>query len=70
MCFVKEQKTVLKVEGMMCEHCAARVEKALSAVAGVKKVKVDLAAKTATVTGNAGIEALKTAVTEAGYEVK
>ena len=70
MCFVKEQKTVLKVEGMMCEHCAARVEKALSAVAGVKKVKVDLAAKTATVTGNAGIEALKAAVTEAGYEVK
>ena len=70
MCFVKEQKTVLKVEGMMCEHCAARVEKALSAVAGVKKVKVDLAAKTATVTGNAGIETLKAAVTEAGYEVK
>ena len=70
MCFVKEQKTVLKVEGMMCEHCAARVEKALSAVAGVKKVKVDLAAKTATVTGNAGIEALKVAVTEAGHEVK
>jgi len=70
MCFVKEQKTVLKVEGMMCEHCAARVEKALSAVAGVKKVKVDLAAKTATVTGNADIESLKAAVTEAGYEVK
>ncbi len=70
MCFVKEQKTVLNVEGMMCQHCAARVEKALSAVAGVKKVKVDLAAKTATITGDADIEALKAAVTEAGYEVK
>ena len=70
MCFVKEQKTVLNVEGMMCQHCAARVEKALCAVAGVKKVKVDLAAKTATITGDADIEALKAAVTEAGYEVK
>lgn len=69
MCFVKE-KTVLNVEGMMCEHCAARVEKALSAVAGVKKVKVDLAAKTATVVGDADLAALKAAVTEAGYEVK
>ena len=69
MCFVKE-KTVLNVEGMMCEHCAARVQKALSAVAGVKSVKVDLAAKTATVVGDADLAALKAAVIEAGYEVK
>ena len=67
MCFKKNNATVLKVEGMMCEHCKARVEKALSAVDGVIKVKVDLAAKTATVYGNANEGSLITAVSEAGY---
>ncbi len=68
MCFKKQEKTVLIVEGMMCEHCKARVEKALSAVDGVKSVTVDLAAKTATVTGSADPAQLVKAVTEAGYE--
>ena len=62
---------VLSVEGMMCEHCQARVEKALAAVKGVKSAKVDLAAKTATV--EAGLltsdKALTKAVVDAGYEV-
>ena len=63
-------KTV-KIEGMMCEHCAARVEKALAAVAGVSDVKVDLAAKQAVVTLSEAVEdsALTAAVTDAGYEV-
>ena len=39
----------MTIEGMMCKHCAARVEKALTAV-GVTAA-VDLAAKTATITG-------------------
>lgn len=39
----------LKVEGMMCNHCKAKVEKALQAVPGVSEVKVDLDKKTATV---------------------
>ena len=30
----------LKIEGMMCKHCQARVEKALKAVAGVEAVEV------------------------------
>ena len=65
----KENKTVLKVEGMMCEHCKARVEKALQAVPGVQTVSVDLAAKTAAVTGCADVGALVKAVTDAGYSV-
>ena len=69
MCFKKEDSIVLHVEGMMCEHCKARVEKALSAVPGVTKVKVDLAAKTSTVFGSAAKDALVSAVTEAGYQV-
>ena len=61
------QKT-LTIEGMMCAHCAAHVEKALNALPGVTAV-VDLAAKTAGVTGDAGDEALKKAVADAGYQV-
>lgn len=62
-------KTVLTVNGMMCNHCKAAVEKALSAVAGVESAVVDLEAKTATVTGDADTAALSAAVTDAGYEV-
>ena len=61
------QKT-LTIEGMMCAYCAAHVEKALNALPGVTAV-VDLAAKTAVVTGDAGDEALKKAVADAGYQV-
>ncbi|MGN0976851.1 MAG: heavy-metal-associated domain-containing protein [Faecousia sp.] len=62
-------KTVLKVEGMMCNHCKARVEKVCKAVPGALDAVADLAAKTVTVTGTADAEALKKAITDAGYEV-
>ena len=61
-----EKKIV--IEGMMCAHCQAHVEKALNALPGVTAT-VDLAAKTATVTGQAEDAALKAAVEEAGYQV-
>ena len=64
-------KKGLKVEGMMCNHCKAAVEKALNAVEGVSAAEVNLEQKTATATlaGEVADEALKAAVTEAGYEV-
>lgn len=67
----EEQKmeTVLKIEGMMCEHCKARVEKALREVAGVTDVAVKLKKKTATVSGTAAYDDLVSAVTDAGYKV-
>ena len=40
----------LLVEGMLCNHCKASVEKVLKAVPGVADAVVDLAAKTAAVT--------------------
>ncbi len=58
----------MTIEGMMCKHCAARVEKALNALPGVTAA-VDLAAKTAAVTGDAADEALRKAVEDAGYTV-
>ena len=41
----KKQTVLLSVDGMMCSHCAAKVEKGLKALKGVKDVKVDLAEK-------------------------
>lgn len=58
------------IEGMMCEHCTGRVEKALRAVSGVTDVVMSLEEKSATVTADGtGDNELKDAVTEAGYEV-
>ncbi len=62
-------ETVIKVEGMMCKHCKARVEQVCKAVPGTEDAVVDLAAKTVTVTGSADVEALKAAIREADYEV-
>ena len=62
-------ETVLKVEGMMCTHCKAAVEKACKNVAGVVDAVVDLKAKTVTVTGDADVVALKKAITDADFEV-
>lgn len=45
----------LNVEGMMCMHCKASVEKVLGAVPGVTAVVVDLEAKTAVVTCEASV---------------
>lgn len=61
--------TTISIEGMMCAHCQAHVEKALKEVAGVTEVAVSLENKNAVVTGDASVEALKQAVVDAGYEV-
>lgn len=61
--------TVISVEGMMCGHCKAMVEKVCKAVPGVADAEVNLAAKTVTVTGNVAREALAKAITDAGYTV-
>ncbi|MEG2679205.1 MAG: heavy metal translocating P-type ATPase, partial [Oscillospiraceae bacterium] len=65
---LKQMEQIIKIEGMSCGHCSARVEKALNAIPGTTAT-VDLAAKTATVTGDASLEQLKAAVEDAGYEV-
>ena len=62
-------ETVITVNGMMCNHCKARVGKVCKEVPGVEDALVDLAAKTVTITGNADIAAVKKAITDADYEV-
>ena len=61
----------IQIEGMMCQHCVAHVEKALTALGGVSAAQADLESKCATVTLSAPVsdEELKEAVTAAGYEV-
>lgn len=62
-------ETVLKVEGMTCNHCKMRVEKALKEVPGVTGVRVDLAKKEAVVAGSPERAAMVHAIDEAGYKV-
>lgn len=62
-------ETVIYVNGMMCPHCKARVEQVCKGIPGVTDAVVDLQAKNVTVSGNGDPEALKKAITDAGYEV-
>ena len=67
----KMEKTVL-VEGMMCSHCEAHVQKALEALEGVDSVKCDHEAGTAVmeVSKEVSEDAIQKAVEEAGYTFK
>lgn len=47
--FGKKIKKVVIIDGMMCEHCKAKVEKSLLELEGVVKVKVSLKDKMATI---------------------
>ena len=66
----RETERIMKIEGMTCGHCSARVEKALNAIEGVKAT-VNLTEKTARVVSEKEIsdERLREAVTEQGYSV-
>lgn len=62
-------ETIYKVSGMMCKHCAARVEKAIKAVSGVESVEIDLDRAIAKVSGEAKPDAVMAAVTAVGYGI-
>ena len=59
----------MKIEGMMCPHCEARVRKALEALDGVEEAVVSHTAGTAVVTGSVDAEAMKAAVEAQDYKV-
>ena len=62
----------MKIEGMMCGHCEARVKKALEALPGVESAEVSHEKGEALVhlSGQESDEALKKAVEEQDYTVK
>ena len=67
----KKMTTVINVNGMMCEHCKATVEKVTRGVEGVSNSLVNLDAKNVTIEHSADtdLEKVKKAITDAGYEV-
>lgn len=62
---------VLAINGMMCGHCTARVEKTLASLDGAVSAKASLEEGTATVVAADGMDkdAMKAAVEAQGYEV-
>jgi copper ion binding protein len=70
--FSNGYNVALNVEGMTCNHCAKTVTEALSAVDGVKKVKVDLKKNLVRVSTEKDVdnlEIIKASITKAGYKV-
>lgn len=64
----RTMKIVLKIDGMSCGHCSARVEQALNSLPGVS-ARVDLKKKCAYVESDADEATLCKAVEDAGYSV-
>jgi Cu+-exporting ATPase len=61
------KQTVFEVNGMKCGGCVAKAQEALTAVPGLVDVKVDLAGKSAVVTGDVDPAAVIAALRKAGY---
>ena len=65
-----EEKKQIKIGGMTCVMCAGAVEKAVSAVNGVRAVSVNLGAEKAQVTYDPGLVSpseIRAAIEDAGY---
>ena len=71
MLFGKKVETVVTVDGMKCPHCKAKVEMALKAIEGVKKVTANIESKQVTITSKFAIDkdVIITVVAEAGFTV-
>ncbi|MBQ8383042.1 MAG: heavy metal translocating P-type ATPase [Clostridia bacterium] len=68
----KAMEKTIKIEGMMCPHCEARVKKVLEGIDGVTSAEVSHKKGTAVVTLSKAVDdgVLKKAVEDAGYQVK
>ncbi len=68
----KSMEKTMKIKGMMCPHCEARVKKVLEAIDGVTTAEVSHKKGTAVVTLSKAVDdaVLKQAVEDAGYPVK
>ena len=63
--------TTITVKGMSCQHCVASVTKALSAIAGISDVQVNLEKGEATFEeqGPVDEQIIKDAIARIGFEV-
>lgn len=63
------EKTI-SISGMNCNHCKAAVEGALSELAGVSSVSVDLEGGKAVIAcDNVADDAIRAAIDDAGFDV-
>lgn len=60
----------VRIEGMSCSGCSARVEKALRSLSGIQEVQVDLADNSASYSGAIDQETVRDAIEGIGYDVK
>lgn len=65
------ENSILKVDGMSCEHCVKAITKAVGALPGVSDVAVDLKAKTVTVEHDQTlpVDKIKYEIEEQGYDL-
>ena len=66
------ERTVLRVDGMSCEHCVKAIKNAVGTLSGVASVEVDLNAKTVTVEhdpAQSPVEKIKLEIEGQGYDV-
>jgi Cu+-exporting ATPase len=68
---IQPMTKIIKIEGMSCSHCTARVKKAIEALDGVSVADVSLDDKQAKVTFTAPVpdQTLAKAITDADYDV-
>jgi copper chaperone len=63
-------EVTVKIDGMSCQHCVMRVKKAIDAVDGVSSAEVEVgSAKVVFDESKTTVDAIKTAITNAGYRV-
>jgi len=60
---------MIKVQGMKCQHCAGSTKKALEGIDGISNARVDLDKGEVTFDGNADMEAIKAAISKAGFQL-
>lgn len=68
--FNKKIKTIIKVEGMSCNHCVAKVTKALESLDDIRKVKVNLKNNSVTILSDKelNIKAVEDTINSLGYK--
>lgn len=69
--FSKKNKKIIEIDGMMCNHCAKKVESALLSIENISKVKIDLKGKKAIITLNGAVDndEIKTKIEDIEYKV-
>lgn len=73
MLFGTRDKIEIKVAGMTCGHCEAKIQEALARLPGVKKVTASRASQTVTIepekAGSLDLQKAKEAIQTLGYSV-